>query len=125
MREIAGTVGEHITGLRAVMVRIVRGSSADVNRRDDELVTINVPAQLVLNGRELPAMCLNLSPGEARVRVNQTLVAGCDVILRMPGLTDLPGQVTHGGEEVGVIFPWKSDAAPAVLHKWLAHRAAA
>jgi methyl-accepting chemotaxis protein len=125
MREIAGTVGEHITELRAVMVRIVRTSSAEVNRREGDRVSLNAPAVLVLNGRDVPATCMDLSHGGARVRVAETLTAGCDVVLRMPGLPDMAGQVIHGGEEIGMIFAWNPEAAPAALSEWLVQRAAA
>ena len=71
MRSVAGEVAEHISELRNVMVRIVRTSSDAANRREDERVSINLPATLVLNGNPLPVMCLDLSFGGARVQSDQ------------------------------------------------------
>ena len=68
MRSVAGEVAEHISELRNVMVRIVRTSSDAANRREDERVSINLPATLVLNGNPLPVICLDLSFGGARVQ---------------------------------------------------------
>jgi methyl-accepting chemotaxis protein len=125
MRALARTVGERIAELRGVMVRIVRNSSAEANRREGERIVLDVPATLVANGNALPATCINLSRGGARVRVAQTLEAGGNVILRLPGLPELAGQVLDGGEEVSLRFGWEPDAVPVALCEWLGQRAAA
>jgi methyl-accepting chemotaxis protein len=125
MRTLALTVGERIADLRSVMVRIVRTSSAAADRRRDQRISLNTPAILEVHGSGLPATCLDLGPGGARVRVAQTLAAGCSVILRLPGLPEMPGQVLDGGEEVSLRFGWELDAAPVELREWVGRRAAA
>jgi methyl-accepting chemotaxis protein len=124
MKALAGTVGERITELRSVMVRIVRSSSEAVNRRRDERMSFNVPARLIYHGRDLPATCLDLSLGGARVRASEMLAAGSSIILRLAGLPDLPGQTVKSGEEVGVRFGWQPEAAPAALRARLQPAAA-
>jgi methyl-accepting chemotaxis protein len=125
MRELAITVGQRIADLRTVMVRIVRTSSSEANRRDAKRVQLSLPATLVANGRELPATCVNLSHGGARVRVEQALPACDRVILRLPGLPELPGQMLDGGEEFSLQFGWDAETAPPELRAWLGQRAAA
>ena len=107
------------------MVRIVRTSTVEVNRREAERVVLDTPAVLVLDGRDLAVTCIDLSLGGARVRATETLAAGCGVILRVPGLPDMAGQVIKGGEEAGLIFAWKPDEAPTALRELLVRRAAA
>ena len=125
MRELAETVSAHISDLRTAMVRILRNSSSEVNRREHQRTELNMPAVLVLNGLDLPATCINLSYNGARVRVARRLEAGCDVILRLPGLPKISGQVLHDGEEVGIIFGWEKNSAPPALTMLLEQRSAA
>ncbi len=115
MQSIAGNVGQQIADLRSVMVRIVRTSSEAANRRRDERIGINEQAVLLIDGRSLPATCLDLSRGGARVRVAEHLQVGAAVTLRLAGLSDLPGDVVKAGEEAGLHFNWDSDGAPAAL----------
>jgi methyl-accepting chemotaxis protein len=125
MQALTRTVSERIGELRGVMVRIVRTSSAEANRRESERVGLDAPATLVVDGSELPATCLNLSLGGARVRVGRTLAAGCGVVLRLAGLPELPGHVLDGGAEVSLRFDWEPDAAPVALRERLGQREAA
>jgi methyl-accepting chemotaxis protein len=125
MRELAGAVGEQIAELRRVMVRIVRTSSDEVNRRDDERISLDAPAVLLVNGRDLQGTCIDLSRGGARVRSSQPVTANTDIILRLPGLPQMPGKVLHDGEEFGVRFNWHDDEAPVELCEWLDKRSAA
>jgi len=85
----------------------------------------DAPATLVVDGRELPATCINLGRSGARVRVERTLAAGCGAVLRLPGLPELPGHVLDGGEEVSLHFGWEPDAAPVALRERLGQPAAA
>jgi hypothetical protein len=125
MRTVAGAVADQIGELRSVMIRIVRTSSDAANRRSDERVPVNLPTALIINGATLPAICLNLSRGGARVRAEQMLAAGTSVILKLPGLPDLTGRILTGGLETSMSFAWSADAAPAELCGWLDGRAAA
>ncbi len=113
MRSVAGEVAEHISELRNVMVRIVRTSSDAANRREDERVSVNLPATLVLNGDPLPAICLDLSFGGARVQSDQPLTAGTAVILRLGGLPDLNGAILRDGQEASDPVPMGCRRGPA------------
>ncbi len=125
MRSVAGEVAEHISELRNVMVRIVRTSSDAANRREDERVSINLPATLVLNGNPLPVICLDLSFGGARVQSEHRIGAGTAVVLRVGGLPDLSGTILRDGEEASIRFPWDSTAAPRALVEWIRGKRAA
>ena len=80
---------------------------------------------LVLAGRPVPATCLDLSAGGARVRIAEALVEGQQVILRMAGLPDLPGWMLESGEEASLRFDWAAEDAPAGLLERLRTLAAA
>jgi len=124
MQSVAGTVAEQISALRSVMTRIVRTSSDAANRRLTDRVPLNMPATLIVNGRHLPVICVNLSPSGALVRAEEALVAGTNLVLRLPGLPDLPGTVLRNGVEAGMHFNWPSDTAPVELTDWLGRKAA-
>jgi hypothetical protein len=125
MRSVAGEVAKQFSDLRSVMIRIVRTSSEAANRREDERVTLNLPVTLVLNGSPLPAICLDLSPGGARVRSEQSLSAGAAVTLRLGGLPDLSGTILRNGPEASIRFAWDGAAAPQVLAEWIRAKRAA
>ena len=125
MRTLAETVAQRIAELRSVMVRIVRTLSSAAERRHDGRVELDTAVTLVVNGREQSAMCVSLSRGGARVRTDQALAMGDSVILRLPGLPELPGQMLSAGEEASLQFGWEPDAAPTALCEWLGQRAAA
>jgi methyl-accepting chemotaxis protein len=124
MQSVAGTVAKQIAELQSVMVRIVRTSSEEANRREDERVPVNMPAVLVMGGRDVPVTCLNLARGGARLNAGQDLVAGTDVVLRLAGLPDLPGKVLLSGLEVGICFAWAAEDAPPGLQDWLLRKVA-
>ena len=125
MRGLAADVGARIAELRGVMVRIVRTSSDAADRRQSERVPIEGPATLVLDGRGLPATCVDLSLGGARVRVDELLENGAKVVLRLPNLPDLPGELRKGGDDVRMRFAWEPDDAPVALRRLMEQSAAA
>jgi methyl-accepting chemotaxis protein len=125
MRALADTVGNRIAELRGVMVRIVRSSSEEVDRRADGRIPVDLVATLVVAGRRLSATCVDLSRGGARVHVEEALQAGDRVILSLPGLPDLPSQVLTDKPETGLRFDWQPEDAPGALVSWLDMKMAA
>jgi methyl-accepting chemotaxis protein len=115
LRTLAQSVGDHIAEARAVMVSIVRTSSAEANRRKEPRIDVNAPAKLVYKGVALPVTCVNLSRGGARVRTSEALEKGAAVSLILPGLPNLPGVVTAGGLETGLKVNWEADDASPEL----------
>ena len=125
MRIIATAVVEQIEDIRNVMTRIVRTSSEAADRRDDQRIQIDAPAILIVDGTEMRATCRNISRGGARIDSSLDLQANASVILRLPGLPDLPAEVLQGGRETGLSFKWEAAAAPPELKAWLGQKAAA
>jgi methyl-accepting chemotaxis protein len=125
MRTLAGDVGERIAELRTVMVRIVRTSSNEANRRSDPRIGIDAQATLLVDGRRLPVTCVDLSRGGARVRAETELAVGASVVLVLPGLPELPGRIVTSGQDTRVQFDWAPDAAPAALRERVDQLAAA
>ena len=125
MQSVASTVAQQVTELRGMMVRVVRTSSDAANRRVDPRIVVDSFATLILSDETLTVTCVNLSRGGARVRANKALTAARNVILRLPGLPDLTGHITAGGDEASIHFTWAPDAAPLELRNWLQARIAA
>jgi methyl-accepting chemotaxis protein len=124
IQSAAGTVFDQIAVLGTVMVRIVRTSSDAANRRSDKRIPLNLPAALILDGREIQAECVDLSRGGARVNASQNLVSGTIVILRMAGLPDLSATVIEGGEHASLRFAGGPEGTPAPLSDFLDRQAA-
>jgi methyl-accepting chemotaxis protein len=122
---LAETVSARIADLRGVMVRIVRTSSEAADRRRDPRVDLNEPVTLHVDGRDVAAICLDLSRGGARVRAQEALPPRSGVILRLRGLPDLQANVVGGGTETGLRFGWEPEAAPAALSQRVGQPAAA
>ncbi len=68
VRENARTVGVAVADLKAALVRTVRESTSDVNRRESVRLEPDLPCRVETpNGTMLPGRLLNLSEGGARV----------------------------------------------------------
>jgi hypothetical protein len=109
------------------MVRIVRGSSPDADRRDSERIESDIAATLDVDGGGQPAQCLNLGRGGAEVRLGagRSVDTGAAVILRLPGLPALRGEVVGGGNKCRIRFVFAHDEVPAELAAWVEQRVAA
>ena len=125
MHGLADTIGNQISELRRVMVRIVRTSSDAVNRRQKPRITINRPAIIVHAGTEVSATCIDLSEGGARVVAAEPMPHGAQVVLRLAGLPNLPGKVLDGGTEFSLGFAFRIEDVPAPLLDMLRPLAAA
>ncbi len=125
MHGLADTIGQQISELRSVMVRIVRTSSDAVDRRQSARVIMNRPAVIIHSGQQISATCIDLSEGGTRIVAAEPLHEGSQVVLRLAGLPDLPGTVVDNGPEVSLRFPWTPEDAPVALRDMLRPRAAA
>ena len=74
LSETVGDVDESIARLRATIVRVVRTSSPDVERRDDPRYEINMPGTLVEKGQKVTVE--NLSRGGALLGKDANLHSG-------------------------------------------------
>jgi methyl-accepting chemotaxis protein len=118
MRLIANSVTGQIAELRGVMVRVVRTSSDAANRRTDKRYGVMQPASIVRDGREAAVTCVNISAGGARIHTEEPLVGGTRLVLRLPGLPELPGEVLKGGKDVSLRFIWPgNEPSPALLDR--------
>jgi methyl-accepting chemotaxis protein len=125
MQAVAGFVSGQIGELRGAMVKIVRTSSDAANRRASPRFELNAPAFLIVGGRQLDANCADLSAGGARVELQQPVDPGAAVVLRLPGLPDLPGRIVLGGLATGLRFDWPAPDAPPELRARLSQLEAA
>ena len=136
LRSLAGTVGAHIGELRAVVVRVVRTSSAEADRREDPRLMCSLPGMLAVGNQSVAVTCHDLSSGGARIAGADGMAVGAQGVLRLPGLPELPGRIVRvadpgagahvaGPQSVGMQFDWHHDDAPPALRTFLGQAAAA
>jgi len=85
--EIAQKIGE----LHSVLVKVIRTTTSDVDRRAAERFAVNRSGEIRQNGRAYPVEVLDVSSGGAATVVGVELMADTEIVLRVEGL---PGSVT-------------------------------
>jgi hypothetical protein len=73
----SAALGKEVQGLQHTVIRVVRTSTEDVNRRNDKRQAVDVSTQILLDtGRTISVRVLDLSAGGARVQASERLPAG-------------------------------------------------
>jgi methyl-accepting chemotaxis protein len=75
VRENATALGVAVGELRHLVIRVVRNSAVEVNRRSFERRDLDVPCRLTVGGQAHAARVVDLSEGGAHVRDGPTLQA--------------------------------------------------
>ena len=99
-RHAAGDIAESISQLRQILVRLVRTSTAETNRRMFERVAVDTPCQITVGGTASPAKIRDISEGGA-------FVEGAE------GTIGTQGSLSVAGSQVEVVA---RSAAPGKLH---------
>ncbi|WP_315797037.1 MULTISPECIES: PilZ domain-containing protein [unclassified Bradyrhizobium] len=91
--------------LRTELVRVIRTSTADVDRRLSTRLNINRQGTLQVNGEAIPVTVRNLSLGGALLEaVPVRLTINTSVTLAITGMvSDLPGTVTRVGDRTVLV----------------------
>lgn len=93
---------------RHALVRSVRTSVSDAERRMDKRITIDAACELLLQGKSHQGRMVNISARGARIRVDADCLPGAKGELRIPSLRIVTRYTTvdvnHGGGEVGLAF---------------------
>jgi methyl-accepting chemotaxis protein len=84
--DLSATAAESIEDLRSSLVRVVRTSSADVERRRQERFRLRAPARVTALGRQLTNTIVDLSTGGARI-LGCELEVGASGHLAVDGMT--------------------------------------
>ncbi len=111
IRGISGEVADSVGGLRATLVRVVRTSTKDADRRKTPRFDVDLPARVRLGSTEHHVRVLDLSLGGARlsgVAANEgdraiLLIAGCPQALKFVIRS-------AGGENLHVKFELEEEA---------------
>jgi hypothetical protein len=106
VRETAGSLESAMAHLRVSMVRVVRLSSKEANRRGEDRIPVELAARLVPDGkRPEDVMVLDLSSHGTRISTSAQLPVGTRGVLTIQGIS-LPMVVRHVHEhnQLGVAF---------------------
>jgi methyl-accepting chemotaxis protein len=125
IRDAAGDVSARIDEIGHVMVRIVRTSSDAANRRASPRFDVLEEVEVLVDGRRMKAQCIDLSAQGARLQFDAPVSSGTEAVLIMPGVPQLSGRLLRSGLDVGVMFDWSPEQAPAELRRRIEQLAAA
>ncbi|UFZ01477.1 cache domain-containing protein [Bradyrhizobium ontarionense] len=105
IRDGSSTVAEKVQRLRTELVRVIRSSTADVDRRLATRLNINRPGTLQVNREPVAVTVRNLSLGGALIEaVPVRLSVNASVTLEIAGMiSDLPGTVTRVGDRTALV----------------------
>lgn len=102
VQETSGVLEAAVRGLRQTVIRVVRTSTSDVDRRAFERTSYNLAAKVSLNGRPaFGVQVLDLAPGGARLGVEEPISVGVEGLLQLEGL-QLPFTVKRQSDADGV-----------------------
>jgi aerotaxis receptor len=121
--EIAGKVD----GLRATLVRVVRTSTADVDRRMSARVDIDRPGAIEAGGRSYKVVVRNLSEGGAMiVDALPSLGVNSQVVMTIDGIAASLNGVVDRNDQNGTLIKFKlTEVAQKVVKDLLSGRRAA
>ena len=98
--ESADTVSESVRHLRTILVKAVRTSTEEANRRKSSRYDVNIKGSLYYNGQYFDVSIANLSEGGAYLRNTPPLIDISKGILRIPNFSDdLPFDVVGTADE--------------------------
>ncbi|MGJ5176727.1 cache domain-containing protein [Bradyrhizobium oligotrophicum] len=105
IRDGSTTVADKVQRLRTELVRVIRTSTADVDRRLSTRLNINRPGTLQVNGEPISVTVRNLSLGGALLEaIPVQLSTNTSVTLAITGMmSDLPGTVTRVGDRTALV----------------------
>ncbi|MBL9035729.1 MAG: HAMP domain-containing protein [Rhodospirillaceae bacterium] len=114
VRQLSGDVASGINDLRETLVRVVRTSTHEVDRRQWHRYQISRPARLCFAGKARPVEILNCSGGGALIRgVFEGLDLGTRLELEIDGIgTRMPGKVRHlAADRTHIMFDLPEEAS--------------
>jgi len=105
IRDGAVDIASKVEQLRVTLIRVIRTSTADVDRRRSPRLTIDRPGTLKLNGNPFPITVRNLALGGVLIdAIPVALSLNMKVSVAIDGMTpDLPGSVTRLGDHSAVV----------------------
>lgn len=105
IRDGSADIANKMQQLQADLVRVIRTSTSDVDRRLTTRLNIDGPATLHVNGKTVPVKVRNIALGGALLeQIPHQLAVDTPVGLTVNGLTsELPGTVTRVSDHTAVV----------------------
>jgi PAS domain S-box-containing protein len=127
IRDGSADIARKVDGLRATLVRVVRTSTADVNRRISTRIEVERPGMIEVAGRSCKIMVRNLSEGGAMVIGSLPEVAiGTKAILAIDGFAPRLGGTIGRRDEHGAVVGFElSETTQRQVKDLIAGRVAA
>jgi aerotaxis receptor len=127
IRDGSAEIAGKISGLQSTLVRVVRTSTADVNRRISTRITIDRPGTVEVGGRSHNVTVRNLSEGGAFIAESVSGASlNSSVVLVINGIAASLNGVVARNDENGTLVMFKlTEAAAKVIHELIAGRRAA
>jgi methyl-accepting chemotaxis protein len=127
IRDGSAEIAKKVELLRATLVRVIRTTTKDVDRRVSARVELRCPAGLTIQGRSVKVTVLNVSSGGAMIEeAFPSVPLGTPVTLIVDGIkAELNGVL--GRKEAGItsIEFRLSEPAKAIVDGWMSDRLAA
>lgn len=124
VRQSIGEITDNITGLRAVLVRVVRTSTEDADRRRSQRYPLKVAAEVLdVSGKRRSAEVVDISQFGARIGCSAAMQEGDQGNLRLEGVVSLLPFVVRArrSDMLHVEFAIGEEQAAGFL-KWFNHR---
>lgn len=123
-------VGDAVQDLKTAVIRAVRESTADVDRRSSQRIDVDMTAWIDQAGRAaIPCRVTSISDGGARLICNPNDLSGTGHRIRMDGLREALAFQVVGRDDTSIRVSFRADAAmQAALQsfvKGIAHSRAA
>ena len=93
VRSVASRVAGSIEDLKGALVRVVRTSTKEVDRRNEQRRSVDAAAEITVGGRTLPGRVVDMSSTGAAVRTDAEAAVGTTVRLRLAGGPELVATV--------------------------------
>lgn len=119
VREAVGDITGNIAELRHVLVKVVRTSTEDANRRMSARYALKLQCSVRTSGGVISAETVDLSESGANLRCSQPLSAGMRASLELPGISSpIPFAVCEARDERANIEFQCNEALETVFKNW-------
>jgi methyl-accepting chemotaxis protein len=113
VREHAAGLAARMHDLKSTLTRIVRTSTAEVDRRTAMRHVVNLPCQLIIAGEACTAQVIDLSAGGAKLRDGPVVAPETPGELRLPGVPFALPFLASTDEDTNLHLTFRLDAATA------------
>jgi methyl-accepting chemotaxis protein len=127
VRQSIAEITDNIAGLQAILVRVVRTSTEDANRRKSARYPVTVSAEVLdATGKRIDGEIVDISEAGAKIGCSSGMRVGDKGCLRLQGISSPLPFVVRGQQEEALHVEFElSDSQGAVFAHWFSSRIAA